>query len=88
MGPIAWANGFKKLLVARGVGRGVGARNDRTCCTVQQVAAEVGVPKHTAYRRLALASDLTPQRVQESGTEPAPTTPAEIARERFRECDV
>lgn len=58
LGPVAWARAFARLLELRGVERTPGARNDRTCATVAQVAGEVGVTKRTAYNRLNLADAL------------------------------
>jgi len=53
---VAWGKAFAMLLKERGVRRGAGQRNDRTSLTVRQVAAEVGVSKATAFRRLRQAA--------------------------------
>jgi site-specific DNA-methyltransferase (adenine-specific) len=61
MGPITWAQVFTELCKVRGARLGEGAGRphaDDNCATVAQIAEELGVPKRTAYRRLALADDL------------------------------
>ena len=56
MDEVSWGEAFARLLEARGVKRGQGARNDRTSDTVSEVAAEVGVNLRTAERRLEAAA--------------------------------
>jgi len=53
---------FERLLEAKEVKTGSGARNDRdgTSVTVSQVAEEAGVSPRTASRRIGLARDLEP----------------------------
>ncbi|MDA8310264.1 MAG: DNA methyltransferase [Actinomycetota bacterium] len=67
MGPIAWADAFRRLADVRGVKLGQGARNDRTSDSVSEVArpidlsalaTELGVNPRTARRRLRLAAKL------------------------------
>lgn len=58
LGPIAWAEAFRKLATERGVRLGQGERNDRTSATVAEVAAELGVAARTARHRLRMASAL------------------------------
>ena len=58
LGPIGWAKAFDQLLIARGVARGQGARNDRTSASVAEVALELGVSPRTARYRLELADRL------------------------------
>lgn len=67
MGPVAWADAFRRLAEVRGVKLGQGARNDRTSDTVSEVArpadmsalaTELGVNPRTARRRLRLADKL------------------------------
>ncbi len=55
MPPHEWGLAFKKLLEVRGVERGKGKRNDRTCETVSQVAGELGVDRRTAHNRMKAA---------------------------------
>lgn len=58
MGPITWGKAFKRLLEVRGVQRG--ARTDlKHSPTVRLCAAELGVPRATAFRRLALVDQLS-----------------------------
>jgi len=64
LGPIAWADAFRRLAEVRGIrlGRGgdrrsqKGRSNDKV--SLDRLAAEVGVNKHTAQRRLRLAETL------------------------------
>lgn len=58
LGPVAWARAFERLLEQRGVARGQGSRNDSTSATVAQVAEELGVPRRTAFHRLAVSQQL------------------------------
>ncbi|HVB27676.1 MAG TPA: DNA methyltransferase [Mycobacteriales bacterium] len=69
LGPVAWAEAFRRLAEVRGVRLGQGARNDRTSDTVSEVpnarsadvaalATELGVNPRTARRRLRLADKL------------------------------
>jgi len=67
LGPVAWAEAFRRLAEVRGVRLGQGARNDRTSDTASEVAkpadvaalaAELGVNARTARRRLKLAENL------------------------------
>ena len=58
LAPHEWGLMFAQILEMRGVERGQGARNDNgTCATVAQVAADLGVPKRTAFQRLRDADD-------------------------------
>lgn len=59
LGPISWADAFKKLAEIRGLrlGRGKGDPSGKTA-TVAVLAEEVGVPERTARRRMKLAEDL------------------------------
>ncbi len=61
LGPVAWANGFRQLCEARGVQVGPGRPrlDGNNGPTVGQLAAELGVPRATAYRRLDLADKLS-----------------------------
>jgi len=61
LGPIAWAKAFKQLCQIRGVQDGPGRPNngDENCLTVRQLAAELGVSRPTAYRRMNLATELS-----------------------------
>lgn len=59
LGPVSWAEAFKRLCESRGVQLGQGARNDRTSDTVSEVAQELGVNERTARRRLKLADELS-----------------------------
>lgn len=59
LGPIAWADAFRRLAEARGVRLERGARNDRTSATVAEVARELGVAPRTARHRIAVADQLT-----------------------------
>ena len=67
LGPVAWADAFRRLAEVRGVKLGQGARNDRTSDTLSEVArpadlsalaTELGVNPRTARRRLRLAEKL------------------------------
>lgn len=62
LGPISWAESFKKLAEVRGVrlGRGGDRKSTATVAvdTVQDLAAEVGVADRTARYRLNLAEEL------------------------------
>jgi len=58
LGPIAWAEAFRRLAAVRGARLERGARNDRTSATVAEVAAELGVAPRTARYRLHLADAL------------------------------
>lgn len=58
LGPITWAEGFRRLVELRGVQLGQGARNDRTSATVAEVAREAGINPRTARYRLQVAEDL------------------------------
>lgn len=75
LGPIAWAEAFRKLAETRGARLGQGGRNDRTSATVAEVAAELGVAARTARHRLQLADQLldTPDlaALVDAGTMPA-----------------
>jgi N6-adenosine-specific RNA methylase IME4 len=53
--PMQWGQAFQKLLDAKGVKTGRGARNDRTSATIAEVARELGVAPRTADDRLSLA---------------------------------
>lgn len=56
LGPLGWGLAFAKLLEVKGVGRGRGARNDKTTSdNVSEVAQAQGVNERTARRRLRLA---------------------------------
>ncbi len=55
LGPIQWGIAFQRLLEAKGVRTGRGARNDATSATIADVAEELGVPTRTAEHRLAQA---------------------------------
>lgn len=55
--PYEWGQVFQKLLDARGVKRGRGARNDVTSETVSEVAAELCVDPRTARNRLKQADE-------------------------------
>jgi hypothetical protein len=56
LGPISWAEGFKKLAEVRGMrlGSGKGDPSGRAA-TVAALAEEVGVPDRTAQYRMKLA---------------------------------
>jgi N6-adenosine-specific RNA methylase IME4 len=58
LGPIAWADAFRKLAAERGVRIGQGSRNDRTSANVAEVAAELGIAPRTARYRLHLSEAL------------------------------
>lgn len=58
LGPVSWAEAFKRLCEMRGVSLGRGARNDKTSATVAEVAKELGVPERTARHRLQVADEL------------------------------
>jgi hypothetical protein len=58
LGPIAWAEAFRKFAEGRGVALGQGKRNDRTSATVAEVAGELGVAGRTARQRLSMANQL------------------------------
>jgi len=60
LGQVAWAQAFRRLAESRGAtlgSRGGPAGNRRT---VEQLAAELGVDRSTAFRRLGLADKLAP----------------------------
>lgn len=52
---LQWGIAFQRLLEAKGVRSGRGARNDTTSTTIAEVAADFGVPLRTAEHRLAQA---------------------------------
>jgi ParB-like chromosome segregation protein Spo0J/plasmid stabilization system protein ParE len=52
MGPLAWAESFRKLAAARGVELGRSGRQKAKTDTMAALAAEVGVAPRTARRRL------------------------------------
>jgi len=56
LGPIAWADAFRKLAAERGIRLGVQGRQKTD--TVSVLAAELGVNDRTARRRLRLADDV------------------------------
>ena len=58
MDSITWAESFEKLLVAKGVERKPGPKEDGA--TVALIAEELGVPRRTAFRRLRTADKLKP----------------------------
>ncbi len=60
LGPVAWAEAFRRLCEVRGIKLKQGVRNDwnGTRATVGREATELGVSRRTAYRRLRLADDL------------------------------
>jgi site-specific DNA-methyltransferase (adenine-specific) len=61
LGPIGWAEAFRRLLSLRGVELGRGKRNDLrggTSDRASEVAKELGVDPRTARRRLRLADAL------------------------------
>lgn len=59
LGPIRFADAFRRLAALRGVELGQGARNDKaTSATVAEVAAELGIPERTARHRLQVADTL------------------------------
>lgn len=62
LGPISWADSFKKLAEVRGVrlGWGNGDPSGKTA-TVAVLAEEVGVKPRTARYRMQLAEDLAPE---------------------------
>ena len=61
LGPISWAEGFRKLAEVRGVNarlRGEGGRPENNAATVAALAEEVGVKPRTARYRMQLAEEL------------------------------
>ena len=59
LGPIAWASAFRLLAAERGVELGGnGGRPNGNRVTVTQLAAELGVSRSTAQRRVRWADDL------------------------------
>lgn len=63
LGPVSWADGFRKLAEVRGVeldGQGGRPRKDENPATVAGLAQEVGVPYRTARHRLTVAEELAP----------------------------
>lgn len=61
LGPVSWAEGFRKLAEVRGVELGTeGGRPkaDGNRATVAQLAEEVGVPLRTSQHRLKVAAEL------------------------------
>lgn len=59
LGPISWAESFKKLAEVRGVElRKTGPKPRGISATVAEIADEVGVPERTARYRMRLAEDL------------------------------
>jgi site-specific DNA-methyltransferase (adenine-specific) len=60
LGPISWAEAFKKLCEVRGVKLQQGSRNDLKGTSVAEIACELGVSRRSAQRRLRLANDLEP----------------------------
>lgn len=58
LGPISWAESFKKLLEVRGVKLGQGANQGEHSATVAECCSELGVPERTARRRLKQEQDL------------------------------
>jgi hypothetical protein len=57
LGPVEWANAFRKLAEARGIRVGSGRQGGKTD-TMAVLAAEMGVAPRTARRRLRLAERL------------------------------
>lgn len=63
LGPVSWADGFRRLADIRGVADRLGSDGGRpkeNTATVAALAREVGVPERTARHRLQVAEELAP----------------------------